>query len=73
MNQQIKVYKVLRGVLAEEVERVAKVVGNALAANLEGTSSDIGGNAQPRQLTSAQSATFSRSQTIAKPRRSKVA
>jgi hypothetical protein len=73
MNQQRTVYKVLRGVLPAEVERVAKVVGQALADNLEGTASTRGGAAPKRQLTPGQAATFSRSKTTAKPRKARVA
>ena len=70
MNAQSTVYKVLRGVLPEEIQRVAVVVANTLAANLEGASSPIGGPARRQSLSEAQGATFSRSKTVAKPRRS---
>lgn len=61
MNATEAVYKTLRSVLPEELERVARIVGEALADNLEGTASKRGGAAPLRKLTDAQATTFARS------------
>jgi hypothetical protein len=70
MNAQPMVYKVLRSVLPAELERVAAIVGTALAANLEGTASPADGPGKRQSLSASQEATFSRSKTVPKPRRS---
>ncbi len=67
MNAQPMVYKVLRSVLPEEVERVAKIIGRAMEESLGDTVSDTRGR---RQLTPAQAATFSRSKTAQRGRKS---